>query len=511
VLLRLVHNVPVEISYTDFAVVGGGVAGLRAAITLAEGGQVTVLTKDALREGATEYAQGGVAVALGEGDSPAAHGKDTLVAGAGYCNPASVEVLVTEGPARIEELIDWGIRFDRIGGKLSFTKEGAHHRKRVLHAGGDATGREILDTLITRVQTLEGVRRLPHHYSLGLVVEEGRCCGVWLVDQTNGRERLLIARAVVLATGGMGQLYKYTSNPAVATGDGLAMAHRAGAQLRDLEFVQFHPTALRLDGVPTFLITEAMRGEGGILRNQAGERFMVDIHPDAELAPRDVVARAIYDQMARQGGEPVLLDVRHLGADFLPERFPTIFEFCASHGLDIRTQPIPVAPAAHFMMGGVAVDIDGASSVPGLYACGEVACTQVHGANRLASNSLLEGLVFGHRAAQTILGTEPTNPTLRDVEFYDTPHPAPPSDYVERQRRAREIMWEYAGIRRTEEGLRRADALFAGLALPYHHYPADRLAVETGNAISVSHLIVKAALARPASLGSHYRADATTL
>jgi len=505
-----VHNAPVEISYTDFAVVGGGVAGLRAAITLAEGGQVTVLTKDALREGATEYAQGGVAVALGEGDSPAEHGQDTLVAGAGYCNPASVAILVTEGPARIEELIEWGIRFDRIGGKLNFTKEGAHHRKRILHAGGDATGREILDTLISRVQTLEGVRRLPHHYSLGLVMEEGRCCGVWLVDQTNGRERLLIARAVVLATGGMGQLYKFTSNPAVATGDGLAMAHRAGAELRDLEFVQFHPTALRMAGVPTFLISEAMRGEGGVLLNEAGERFMLAVHPDAELAPRDVVARAIYDEMARQGGEPVLLDVRSLGGHFLPERFPTIFEFCASHGLDIRSQPIPVAPAAHFMMGGVAVDIDGASTVPGLHACGEVACTQVHGANRLASNSLLEGLVFGHRTARAILGAGPTIPTLRDVQFYDTPRPTRPYDYVERQRRAREIMWEYAGIRRTEEGLRKADALLTALTLPYHHYPAERLAVETGNALSVSRLIVQAALARPVSLGSHYRADAAT-
>jgi len=507
----MVHNCVVEISYTDFAVVGGGVAGLRAAITLAEGGQVTVLTKDALREGATEYAQGGVAVALGEGDSPAEHRQDTLDAGAGYCNPATVEVLVTEGPARIEELIEWGIRFDTIGGKLNFTQEAAHHRRRVLHAGGDATGREILDTLISRVRTLENVRRLPHHYSLGLVVEDGRCCGVWLVDQTNGRERLLLARAVVMATGGLGQLYKYTSNPAVATGDGLAMAYRAGAEVRDLEFVQFHPTALRLDGVPTFLITEAMRGEGGVLLNQAGERFMLGRHPDAELAPRDVVARAIYDEMGRQGGAPVLLDVRHLGADFLPERFPTIFEFCRSHGLDICTQPIPVAPAAHFMMGGIAVDVDGASSVPGLYACGEVACTQVHGANRLASNSLLEGLVFGHRTGQRILATEPTIPTLRDVRFYDTPEPTRPFDYVARQRRAREIMWEYAGICRTEEGLRKAEGMLAALALPYHHYPAERLAVETGNALSVSQLIVQAALARPASLGSHYRADAATL
>ncbi len=498
-----------EISFTDFVVVGGGVAGLRAAIELAGAGQVTVLTKDALREGATEYAQGGVAVALADDDTPAAHRDDTLVAGAGYCNAGAVDVLVNEGPERVRELIDWGIRFDRDpGGKLDFTREGAHHHNRVLHACGDATGREVERTLVAKVRTLEQAHRLPHHYSLGLVVEEGRCLGVWLVDQTNGRERLLLARAVVLATGGVGQLYRYTSNPAVATGDGLAMAHRAGATLRDLEFVQFHPTALHLDGVPAFLISESVRGEGARLVNQEGERFMVGRHPDGDLAPRDVVARAIYDEMAHHDGRPVFLDCRHLGAELLPKRFPTIFEACLGYGIDMRTQPIPVAPAAHFMMGGVVTDLDGATDLPGLYACGEVACTGVHGANRLASNSLLEGLVFGQRAARAILATEITFPTLRHAGFYEPPAPILEIDYVARQEQARQIMWKYAGIHRTAEGLIAADAALRALELPYQLYPADRLVAETGNAIMVSRLICQAALARTASLGSHYRADA---
>ncbi|RMF87302.1 MAG: L-aspartate oxidase [Nitrospirae bacterium] len=496
-----------EISYTDYVVVGGGVAGLRAAVTLSEGGEVTVLTKDALREGATEYAQGGVAVALNEDDTPAAHRDDTLEAGAGYCNPEAVEVLVHEGPARVEELIAWGAEFDRKGGKLNFTREGAHHRDRVLHAGGDATGREIERTLVARIRGRRRVRRLPHHYTLGLVVEGGRCLGVWLVDQATGRERLLLARAVVLATGGVGQLYRYTSNPAVATGDGIAMAHRAGAALRDLEFIQFHPTALRLDGAPAFLVSEAVRGEGAHLVNERGERFMARYHPEGELAPRDVVARAIYREMEAQGGRPVLLDCRHLGAEFLPRRFPTIFQACLRHGIDMRRQPIPVAPAAHFIMGGVVTDLEGATTLPGLYACGEVACTGVHGANRLASNSLLEGLVFGHRAGRAILEAELPPPLLRDPGFYEPPPPLPGIDYLARQERAREIMWTYAGIHRTAEGLRTADRLLAELELPFDRYPADRLVAETGNALTVSRLIVQAALARRESLGSHYRAD----
>jgi len=418
---------------------------------------------------------------------------------------------VNEGPARVRELIDWGIQFDRDpGGNLDFTREGAHHHNRILHACGDATGREVERTLVAKVRTLARARRLPHHYTLGLVVEEGRCLGVWLVDQTNGRERLLLARAVVLATGGVGQLYRYTSNPAVATGDGLAMAHRAGATLRDLEFVQFHPTALHLAGVPAFLISESMRGEGARLINQEGERFMVGRHPDGDLAPRDVVARAIYNEMARHGGQPVFLDCRHLGAELLPKRFPTIFQACQGYGIDMRSQPIPVAPAAHFMMGGVVTDLDGATDLPGLYACGEVACTGVHGANRLASNSLLEGLVFGERAARAILASEVAFPTLRNAGFYEPPAPILEIDYAGRQRQARTIMWEFAGIHRTADGLIAADAALAKLELPHERYPADRLVAETGNAIMVSRLICQAALARTASLGSHHRDDAVT-
>src|SRR5215210_4779074 len=348
---------------TDFIVVGSGIAGLRAAVELAgAGARVTVLTKDRREESNTEYAQGGVAVALSEEDEVSLHEEDTLAAGAGLCDERAVEALVGEGPRYIQELIEWGAEFDREGGRLLFTREAAHSRPRILHAQGDATGHEIARDPLVRAP------------------------------------RVLFARGVVLATGGAGALYLHTTNPAVATGDGMAMAYRAGAELSDMEFVQFHPTALNLEEAPRFLLSEALRGEGGVLRNSSGRRFMPRYHDAAELAPRDVVTRSIVAEMGRTATRTVFLDMTAFDAAHLRRRFPKIYRTCMQYGLDLAREPIPVGPAAHYVMGGVRTDLEGRTTLPGLYAAGEAAFTGVHGANRLASNSLLEGLVFGARA-----------------------------------------------------------------------------------------------------------------
>src|SRR5918911_369340 len=386
---------------TDFIVIGSGIAGLRAAIELASAGaRVTVLTKDRTSESNTEYAQGGIAVALSEEDEVALHEEDTVNAGAGLCDPRAVEVMVETGPALIQELIEWGTEFDREGGRLAFTREAAHSRRRILHAHGDATGREIVRALIARARNEPLIAFVAHAATEALLVEDARCCGVRYLDPLVRAPRELRARAVILAAGGAGQLFLHTTNPEVATGDGMAMAYHAGAELADMEFRQFHPTALNLAGAPRFLLSEAMRGEGGVLRNEQGKRFMARYHERAELAPRDVVSRAIVAEMERTATRTVYLDMTELEPRYLAARFPKIYETCRRYGLDITTDLLPVAPAAHYSMGGVRTDLDGRSTLQGLYAAGEVACTGVHGANRLASNSLLEGLVFGALAGR---------------------------------------------------------------------------------------------------------------
>ncbi len=355
----------------DFLVIGSGVAGLRAAIDLSRHGEVLVLTKGDPRESSSSYAQGGVAVALSEEDDVAFHLDDTLKAGHGLCRPEAVRVLVEEGPERVQELIAWGARFDKIGGKFAFAREAAHSRSRILRARGDATGNEMVRVLIAQVRRRsKRIHWLPRHFTMDLLVERKVCRGAVVVDEATGVRKVIPARAVLLATGGAGQVYARTTNPAAATGDGMAMAWRAGAVLEDLEFVQFHPTALYLPSSPPFLLTEAMRGEGAQLRNIKGERFMERYHPDGELAPRDIVARAIWSEMAATRARHVYLDVTHLSASFIRRRFPTIYATCLRYDIDITEEWIPVSPSAHYMMGGVGTDLNGATSLPGLFAAG---------------------------------------------------------------------------------------------------------------------------------------------
>ena len=402
---------PIE---TDFIVVGAGIAGLRAAVELAAAGQVLCLAKREVTESNTQYAQGGIAAALSDDDEVSLHLDDTLRAGDGLSNPDAARVLVEEGPARIEELIEWGTQFDRAGTKIAFTREGAHSRNRVLHAHGDSTGREIGRALYLKAQALKPIVFREFEFTTELVVRDGQVVGVRVLDN-DGQLHEIRASSVLLATGGLGQVYSETTNPAVATGDGVAMAYRAGAEISDMEFVQFHPTALYVKGAPRFLLSEALRGEGAYLRNLELSRFMHKYHEMAELAPRDVVARAIVHELevTKRPDAVVYLDLTHLNAEKVRKRFPTIYATCMKYNIDIAEELIPIRPAAHYAMGGVRTDLDGRTSISGLFAAGEVACTGVHGANRLASNSLLEGLVYGTRAARA-MRNEMRPPQARD-------------------------------------------------------------------------------------------------
>src|SRR5262250_3208288 len=386
----------------DYAVVGSGVAGLRAAIELSEAGSVLVLAKSFLSDSATAWAQGGIAVALSDEDEIGLHEQDTIKAGDGLCRPEAVALLVEEGPKYITQLIEWGTEFDRAGTKLAFTREAAHSRSRILHAHGDSTGREISRALLSRAHSIPHMHLRAHAFTTELIVERGRVAGLCFIDETDGSLHELRAGAVMLATGGLGQIYRETTNPEVATGDGMAIAFEAGAVLSDMEFVQFHPTALAIQGAPRFLLSAALRGEGGVLRNIGLERFMKRYHEAQELAPRDVVARAIVSEMQRTQSTHVYLDMTKKSEESLKKRFPRIYETCLTYGLDLASDLAPVCPAAHYMIGGVKTDLHGRTSLPGLYAAGETANTGVHGANRLASNSLLEGLVFGARAGQAM-------------------------------------------------------------------------------------------------------------
>jgi L-aspartate oxidase len=494
----------------DFIIVGGGIAGLRAAIGLAPAGRVVVLTKSDSTESNTGYAQGGIAAAIGDDDSPALHAADTVRAGDGLCDEVALRVLVEEGPRGVHELIAWGTRFDRDqDGRVALGREAAHSVRRVLHAG-DATGREIGRVLWERVGALPSVEAINHALATDLIVEEGVVVGVRYADGSGGTHQIR-ARATLLATGGAGRIFRETTNPNVATGDGIALAYQAGVRVADLEFVQFHPTALNHPGAPRFLISEALRGEGARLVNQAGEPFMTTYDPAGDLAPRDVVARGIAREMERSGGA-VFLTLAHLDAEFVRTRFPTITAMCASLGLDLARDRIPVGPAAHYIMGGVDTDEWGRTSRAGLFAAGEAACTGVHGANRLASNSLLEGLVFGARAA-IAMQEPPAAAALKrdrvmaggsslmvtgggDVRSAIT---------IDRQpltvAEILDLMWQNVGLFRDRRGLQEAVDRLAGAATESAGDPRLR------NVVTVAWLIASAALRREESRGAHSRAD----
>jgi L-aspartate oxidase len=480
-------------------IIGSGVAGLTAALDLASRHDVLVLTKADASESNTRYAQGGVAAVTSTEDTPASHVADTLVAGAGLSDVGAATVLCEGGPDAVRELAERGVAFDTTAdGALALGLEAAHEHPRILHVHGDATGEAISSALLQRVADA-GIRLRARTTVVDVLLDDGRAVGVRLLDGTE-----LSADAVILATGGAGQLYRHTTNPEVATGDGVAVALRAGAAVADLEFYQFHPTSLAAPG--NFLISEAVRGEGATLIDADGRRFMLDVHPAAELAPRDVVARGIADQMARQQGAPVRLDATGLGRDFLARRFPTIDASCRRQGYAWDVDPIPVTPAAHYWMGGVRTDVWGRTSVPGLFAVGEVACTGLHGANRLASNSLLEGLVYGGRVAEA-LEREPV-PAAEFAEDWQAPAPIDLSDSADAEPYNRSdlqaLMWESVGLRRTAAGLREALDTLRGWRTPE---VTDAKATEDANLLLVARAVTASALRRTESRGGHYRAD----
>ncbi len=505
-----------EHMHTDFLIIGGGVAGLRAAVELARNGSVLVVTKDAPSESSSEYAQGGVAVALSDEDEISIHFDDTIKAGDGLCVRKAVGTLVEEGTTRIRELILWGAEFDKEGTKLAFTQEAAHSKRRILHAQGDSTGKEIMRVLIDKVRSTRTVSKIDFAFTRDLIVQDGRCVGALVCRQAERKLLVISARAVLLATGGAGQLFERTTNPAVATGDGMAMAYRAGAVLVDMEFVQFHPTALFRQGAPQFLLSEAMRGEGGMLRNVRGERFMDRYHPARELAPRDVVTRAIHSELAATGAKNVFLDMTHLNADYVTRRFPRIYRTCRDLGIDITREPIPVSPAAHYIMGGVKTDLWGATSIPGLFAAGETACTGVHGANRLASNSLLEGLVFGERAglAAARYARKHFNRERALPRIVSRAKPIAVSytaaELAEVRAALRKLMWEKVGIVRNRKDMAAALRQLREWSRMVKGQEPDRSLFELTNMITTSMLIARSALLREGSVGAHFRSDFPT-
>jgi L-aspartate oxidase len=508
---------------TDFLVLGSGIAGLSFALEASAHGRVVVATKREAAESNTRYAQGGIATVLDKADSFDLHVADTLSAGAGLCNRDIVELCVRAGPSRIEWLVEQGVSFTRLSpdSTLDFDLglEGGHSRRRVLHVA-DLTGREVEEKLLARVRELPDVTILEDHMGLDLWVAdrgERRVGGAFLMDRRTGRVVPVAARAIVLATGGAGKVYLYTSNPDVATGDGVAMAWRAGARVANLEFFQFHPTVLYHPKAKSFLISEALRGEGGVLRRMDGTRFMEGRHPLKELAPRDIVARAIDSEMKATGDDHVLLDMTGLDPAFLERRFPNIFRTCLRFGVDLRTEPIPVVPAAHFSCGGVLTDAWGATSLPGLFAVGETACTGLHGANRLASNSLLEGLVFAHRAVERLATEVPGLPDPAEVEplpWMRSTSPGPAAEAVMVSQdwdEVRRLMWNYVGIVRSNRRLlaarRRLDLLVQEVREYVLTVPITPDLAELRNLVTVAALIVECALARHESRGLHFTVD----
>lgn len=492
----------------DYIIVGSGIAGLYTALLARQHGSVLLITKGLIDDCNTKHAQGGIAAAIGKDDNAELHFQDTMTNGCGLSDESVVRILVDEAADRIADLVNLGVPFDTVEGEIALTLEAAHSRPRILHAGGDATGAHIEDTLSNRLR-LTGIKLLEDCLATEIIVEEGVARGVKTLDCHSGRTTNYQCRYLILATGGAGQIYMFTTNSKVATGDGIALAYAAGAEIVDMEFFQFHPTALWLPGVNPFLISEAVRGEGGRLVNEDGHRFMLDYSPQAELASRDIVARSILSEMTKAGKNSVYLDVTHLEPSFVASRFPQIYRFCLDHGLDITREKVPVAPAAHYMIGGVRVNSWGETNIAGLFAVGETAATGVHGANRLASNSLLEVLVFGKRIVERTASREKPQAAKRNnfpAVSLSLPHREGEAKEPPNFMAVQNLLWEKAAVVRDEAGLTVAVNTLAAWQKALSP-PRDRHSYELGNLITVGRLLTEAALTRQESRGAHYRAD----
>ena len=496
--------------YTDFLIVGSGIAGLYTSLKLLPEGKIILLTKNKLKESNTKYAQGGIAVAFGDKDSPCLHMEDTLKAGANFCDPQAVEVLVSEGPKCVEELIEIGTQFDKIEGKYQTTLEAAHQRPRILHAQGDATGAEIERSLSEKVIKEDRIKIKEDILVIDILTDNNICYGLLTLDNHTKEIVAYLAKSTILASGGSGQLFCNTTNPAIATGDGIALAYRGGAKIANLEFIQFHPTALYHQGSPKFLISEAVRGERAILKNIKGEPFMHSYHPQAELAPRDIVARAITDQMKKTKSDYVYLDATKI-KDKFSQRFPTIYKNCLDLNINPEKEYIPVAPAAHYTMGGIKTDTWGQTNLSNLYACGECASTGVHGANRLASNSLLEGLVFGNRISRKIkeklLNPSIATPKKLNIFYNASRKISREFNTAQIKKDLQKLMWDKVGITRTSSGLikaqRKINQWKSLLDTKFNNIEE----IELANLITLADLVTKSALKREESRGAHYRED----
>ncbi len=494
-----------KLSRYDYIIIGSGIAGLYTALLVRKRGSVLVITKGIIDDCNTKFAQGGIAAAIGRDDSPELHYQDTINAGDGLCDEESVRILTNQAADRITDLVNLNVPFDTLEGEIALAREAAHSKPRILHAGGDTTGEHIEVTLSNQIVSSK-IQVLEHSLATEILMEDGTVRGVKVLNCRTNTFEEFNCRYLILATGGAGQLFKVNTNSDVVTGDGVALAYEAGAEITDMEFYQFHPTALHLPGVTPFLISEAVRGEGGLLRNIEGYRFMEDYTPAGELAPRDVVSRSILAEMEKTGSDNVFIDVTHLPASVITTRFPHIYRFCLEHGLEITRDMIPVAPAAHYMIGGVKTNSWGETSIAGLYACGETACASIHGANRLASNSLLEAVVFGKRIFQRT-ADEVKNETSPAAEYqtlgkWQTPVVVPETSLSSLQ----ELHWDKVGIIRSREALMEAAGILAAWqkSLPQ---PVDRPSCELSNLVLTGRLVTEAAILREESRGAHFRSD----
>ncbi len=501
-------KIDAEVIDKDVVIIGSGIAGVYTALEIPGDYDVGIITKETLDISNSVLAQGGIAVSLDEkNDSPELHFKDTLFAGAGLCDEKSVWVLVEEAAENIRKLCSLGVNFDKHGQELSLTREGAHSVNRIIHSG-DTTGKEVCDKLIAVAHNKENIAIYERYFASDLIVEGGRCVGVKVFDETAGKMKIFRAGAIVVATGGFGQIYSHTTNPEVATGDGIGMCLRAGAEAMDMEFVQFHPTVLYHPKDKSFLISEAVRGEGAQLKNINGQRFMDKYHELGELAPRDVVSRANFEEMTATGTKNVFLDITFKSREYLENRFPNIFKTCLEYGIDISKDYIPVAPAEHYCMGGIRTDVDGQTNIAGLYACGEVACTGIHGANRLASNSLLEGLVFGRKIAKRIAETGRNKSPYEIGAFVQETVNRELDIFKSMKEEIQNTMTKYVGIIRNEQGLKKAADIINEIRTRFKdHTGFSLIKLEVANMLTVAALVIESALERTESRGAHYRSD----